>query len=165
MNSQAKSEGAPEENAPRRFGTSNFYRFLVLSVAVFWLVTIGSEWISDVNGKLAEGSEIATDAVVLGLLAYALFAVFQRSVVVGTEEIRKVRPLWNDQSVQISEIRRVHVPTIESGLWLYTDPDGNPALTICGGLEAPEELEERVIQHAPSDAAVTGLGHRANGSS
>ncbi len=165
MTRQPEPGNAPEGNAPRWFGTSNFSRFLVLSVAVFWLVTIGSEWISDVNGKLAEGSEIATDLIVLGLLAYALFAVFQRSVVVGTEEIRKVRPLWWDQSVQISAIRRVHVPTTESGLWLYTDPDGNPALTIGGGLEAPDELEERVIQHAPSDAAVTGLGHRANGSS
>ncbi|MCS3675427.1 hypothetical protein GGP66_002874 [Salinibacter ruber] len=137
MNSQAKSEGAPEENAPRRFSTSNFYRFLVLSVAATGLVTIGSEWISDVNEKLAEGSEIATDAVLLGLLAYASFAVFQRSVVVGTEEIWKVRPLWWDKSVQISAIRRVHVPTIASGLWLYTDPDRNPALKIGAGLEDP----------------------------
>jgi hypothetical protein len=165
MASPAKPESAPEGNAPRRFGTSNFFRFLVLSGAAVGLSTIGPEWMSDVNGKLAEGSEIATDAILLGLLIYASFAVFQQSVVVGAEEIRKVRPLWWDQSVQISEIRRVHVPTTESGLWLYTDPDGNPALTIGGGLEAPDELEERVIQHAPSDAAVTGLGHRANGSS
>ncbi|WP_240331724.1 hypothetical protein [Salinibacter ruber] len=69
-----------------------------------------------------------------------------------------VQPLWNDQSVQISEIRRVHVPTIESGLWLYTDPDGNPALTIGGGLEAPEELEERVTKSVPPAAKITGLG-------
>ena len=158
MVTQAKPESAPGGNAPRRFGTPNFSRFLVLSVAVFWLVTIGSEWISDVNGKLAEGSEIATDAVVLGLLAYALFAVFQRSVVVGTEEIWKVRPLWWDRSVQISEIRRVHVPTTESGLWLYTDPDGNPALKIEAGLEDPVGLEELVIQSVPAAAKITGLG-------
>lgn len=158
MVSQAKSEGAPEGNASRRFGTSNFSRFLVLSVAVFWLVTIGSEWISDVNGKLAEGSEIATDLIVLGLLAYALFAVFQQSVVVGTEEIRKVRPLWWDKSVQISAIRRVHVPTTADGLWLYTDPDRNPALKIGAGLEDPDGLEELVIQSLPSEAKITGLG-------
>ncbi|MCS3616347.1 hypothetical protein [Salinibacter ruber] len=156
MVSQAKPESAPGGNAPRRFGTSNFSRFLVLSVAVFWLVTIGSEWMSDVNGKLAEGSEIATDAVVLGLLAYALFAVFQRSVVVGTEEIWKVRPLWWDRSVQISEIRRVHVPTTASGLWLYTDPDRKPALKTGGGLEDSEELEEMVTESIPSDAEITG---------
>jgi hypothetical protein len=158
MVSQAKSEGAPEENASRRFGTSNFSRFLVLSVAVFWLVTIGSEWISDVNGKLAEGTEIATDLIVLGLLAYALFAVFQRGVVVGTEEIRKVRPLWWDRSVQISKIRRVHVPTTQDGLWLYTDPDGNPALKIGAGLEDPAGLKEIVTGSVPSEAKITGLG-------
>ncbi len=111
---------------------------------------------SDVNGKLAEGSEIATDAVVLGLLAYALFAVFQRSVVVGTEEIWKVRPLWWDRSVQISEIRRVHVPTTASGLWLYTDPDRKPVLKTGGGLEDSEELEEMVTESIPSDAEITG---------
>ncbi|WP_251954056.1 EbsA family protein [Salinibacter ruber] len=111
---------------------------------------------SDVNGKLAEGSEIATDAVVLGLLAYALFAVFQRSVVVGTEKIRKVRPLWWDRSVQISEIRRVHVPTTQSGLWLYTDPDGKPALKIGAGLEDPVGLEELVIQSVLQEAEITG---------
>lgn len=83
----------------------------------------------------------------------------------GENEIRKVQPLWNDQSVPTSEIRRIHVPTIENGLWLYTDPDGEVALSLGGGLEAPDELEELVIQHAPSDAAVTGLGHRENGSS
>jgi hypothetical protein len=156
MVSQAKPESAPGGNAPRRFDTSNFSRFLVLSVAVFWLLTIGSEWMSDVNGKLAEGSEIATDAVVLGLLAYALFAVFQRSVVVGTEKIRKVRPLWWDKSVRISAIRRVQVPTIGRGLWLYTDPDGNPALKTGGGLEDSGELEEMVTESVPQDAEITG---------
>lgn len=110
-------------------------------------------------------AELAVDASLLVGLGLAGFNAFRRHVEVGAEEIRKVQPLWGDRSVQISEIRRVHVPTTESGLWLYTDPDGNPALTIGGGLEAPDELEERVIQHAPSDAAVTGLGHRANGSS
>ncbi|WP_251965025.1 hypothetical protein [Salinibacter ruber] len=112
-----------------------------------------------------EWSELALDAGIVAGLVLVVFNAFRKSVLVGENEIRKVQPLWNDQSVQISEIRRVHVPTIKNGLWLYTDPGGNPALTIGGGLEAPDELEERVIQHAPSDAAVTGLGHRANGSS
>jgi hypothetical protein len=112
-----------------------------------------------------EWSELALDAGIVGGLVLVVFNAFRKSVLVGENEIRKVQPLWNDQSVPTSEIRRIHVPTIENGLWLYTDPDGNPALTIGGGLEAPEELEELVIQHAPSDTAVTGLGHRANGSS
>ncbi len=60
--------------------------------------------------------------------------------------------------MQISEIRRVHVPTIESGLWLYTDPDGDAALTIGGGLEDPDRLKELVIQSVPAAAKITGLG-------
>ncbi|MCS3665602.1 phage gp37-like protein [Salinibacter ruber] len=168
MVSPTKPESAPEGNAPRRFGTSDFTRFLVLSGAAVWLL-FGPEQVSDVNGELAEGWKatwkstadaiaLGLDAVALGLLAYASFAVFQRGVVVGTEEIRKVQPLWTDQSLQTSEIRRVHVPTTQDGLWLYTDPDGNPALTIGGGLEAPEELEELVIQSVPPAAKITGLG-------
>jgi len=112
-----------------------------------------------------EWSELALDTGIVGGLVLVVFNAFRKSVLVGENEIRKVQPLWNDQSVPTSEIRRIHVPTIENGLWLYTDPDGEVALSLGGGLEAPEELEELVIQHAPSDAAVTGLGHRENGSS
>jgi len=112
-----------------------------------------------------EWSELALDTGIVGGLVLVVFNAFRKSVLVGENEIRKVQPLWNDQSVPTSEIRRIHVPTIENGLWLYTDPDGEVALSLGGGLEAPDELEELVIQHAPSDAAVTGLGHRENGSS
>ena len=112
-----------------------------------------------------EWSELALDAGIVGGLVLVVFNAFRKGVLVGENEIRKVQPLWNDQSVPTSEIRRIHVPTIENGLWLYTDPDGEVALSLGGGLEAPDELEELVIQHAPSDAAVTGLGHRENGSS
>jgi hypothetical protein len=77
---------------------------------------------------------------------------------VGTEEIRKVRPLWWDKSVQISEIRRVHVPTTHftDGLRLHTDPDRKPALKIGAGLEDPDRLKELVIQSVPLEAKITG---------
>jgi len=39
-----------------------------------------------------------------------------------------------------------------------TDPDGKPALKIGAGLEAPDELEELVIQSVPPAAKITGLG-------
>ena len=163
MTRQPESGNAPQGNAPRRFGLSQSQRWGAASGLLFFLLVVGTDYASGVAAR--EWSELALDAGIVGGLVLVVFNAFRKSVLVGENEIRKVQPLWNDQSVQISEIRRVHVPTIESGLWLYTDPDGNPALTIGGGLEAPDELEERVIQHAPSDAAVTGLGHRANGSS
>lgn len=163
MTSQPKPGNAPEGNAPRRFGLSQSQRRISASGLLAFLLVFGMDYADGVAAR--EWSELALDAGIVGGLVLVVFNAFRKSVLVGENEIRKVQPLWNDQSVPTSEIRRIHVPTIENGLWLYTDPDGEVALSIGGGLEAPEELEERVIQQAPSDAAVTGLGHRANGSS
>ena len=163
MPRQPEPGNAPEEHAPRRFGLSQSRRWISASGLLACILLVGTAYAG--GGAAREWSELALDAGIVGGLVLVVFNAFRKSVLVGENEIRKVQPLWNDQSVPTSEIRRIHVPTIENGLWLYTDPDGNPALTIGGGLEAPEELEELVIQHAPSDTAVTGLGHRANGSS
>ncbi|MCS4200697.1 hypothetical protein [Salinibacter ruber] len=163
MTRQPESGNAPQENAPRRFGLSQSQRWGAASGLLFFLLVVGTDYASGVAAR--EWSELALDAGIVAGLVLVVLNAFRKEVLVEENEIRKVQPLWRDQSVPTSEIRRVHVPMTQDGLWLYTDPDGNPALTIGGGLEAPEELEERVIQHAPSDAAVTGLGHRANGSS
>ena len=163
MTSQSKPGNAPEGNAPRCFGPSQSQRWGAASGLLFFLLVVGTDYADGVAA--GEWSELALDAGIVAGLVLVVFNAFRKSVLVGENEIRKVQPLWNDQSVPTSEIRRVHVPTIENGLWLYTDPDGEVALSIGGGLEAPDELEELVIQHAPSDAAVTGLGHRENGSS
>ena len=155
---------APEEHAPRRFGLSQFHLWMSASgLLACILLVFGTDYAG--GGAAREWSGLLPDASIVAGLVLVVFNAFRKSVLVGENEIRKVQPLWSDQSVPTCEIRRIHVPTIEDGLWLYTDPDGNPALTIRGGLEASEELKELVIQHAPSDAAVTGLGHRANGSS
>ena len=154
---------APEEHAPRRFGLSQSRRWISASGLLACILLVGTAYADE--GAAGKWSELALDAGIVGGLVLVVFNAFRKSVLVGENEIRKVQPLWNDQSVPTSEIRRIHVPTIENGLWLYTDPDGEVALSLGGGLEAPDELEELVIQHAPSDAAVTGLGHRANGSS
>ncbi len=156
MSSQTNPDGAPQENAPRRFGLSQSQRWGAASGLLFFLLVVGTDYAS--GGAAREWSELALDAGIVGGLVLVVFNAFRKSILVGENEIRKVQPLWNDQSLQTSEIRRVHVPTIESGLWLYTDPDGNPALTIGGGLEAPEELEELVTESVPPAAKITGLG-------
>ncbi|MCS3649930.1 hypothetical protein GGQ08_001224 [Salinibacter ruber] len=156
MTRQPESGNAPQENAPRRFGLSQSQRWGAASGLLFFLLVVGTDYASGVAAR--EWSELALDAGIVAGLVLVVFNAFRKSVLVGENEIRKIQPLWWDQSVQISAIRRVHVPTIESGLWLYTDPDGNPALTIGGGLEAPEELEERVTESVPPAAKITGLG-------
>jgi hypothetical protein len=45
---------------------------------------------------------------------------------VSERAIRKTRPLWSDNTVRFSDVRRAHLPLTEEGLWLYTDPDGSP---------------------------------------
>ncbi len=163
MTNQPEPGSAPEEHVPRRFGPSQSQRWIAASGLVAFLLVFGIDYADGVAA--GEWSELAVDAIIVVGLVLATFSGFRKSIRVGEEEIRKVQPPWNDQSVPTGKIQRVHVPTIEDGLWLYTDPDGNPALTIDGGREAPDELERLVIQHAPSDAEVTGLGHRENGSS
>ena len=156
MTRQPEPGNAPEGNAPRRFGLSQSQRWGAASGLLFFLLVVGTDYAGGVAAR--EWSELSLDAGIVAGLVLVVFNAFRKSVLVGENEIRKVQPLWNDQSVQISEIRRVHVPTIENGLWLYTDPDGNPALTIGGGLEAPDELEERVTESVPPAAKITGLG-------
>jgi hypothetical protein len=151
----SSQETAPEENAPRRFGTSQFQRWgSVFLTVLFFLISV----LEYVEGPAEEWSGVAVDSSIAGLLVLVCVDKFQRTILVGEKEIRETRPLWRDRSLQISEIRRVHVPTTQDGLWLYTDPDGNPALMIGGGLEAPEKLEELVIQSVPAAAKITGLG-------
>ncbi|MCS4162548.1 hypothetical protein GGP94_002992 [Salinibacter ruber] len=185
MSSQTNPDGAPEENAPRetssqetssqeialegnasrRFGPSRFEHreFSLLSAAlVAFLLALGAKYTGMVVGWEAPGAwtdlglELALDAGMVAGLVLVVLNSSRKEVLVGENEIRKVQPLWRDQSVPTSEIRRVHVPTTQDGLWLYTDTDGKPALKIGARLEDSEELEEMVTESIPSDAEITG---------
>jgi hypothetical protein len=151
---QTRPENALEENAPRRFSPSQSQRWGAASSLLLFLLVAGTDYADGVAA--GEWSELALDTSILAAVVLLVFDTFRKSVLVRSGEIQKVQPLWRNRSVQISEIRRVHVPTTESGLWLYTDPDGNPALKIGAGLEDNEELEKLVIQSAPSEAEITG---------
>jgi hypothetical protein len=157
----APQETAPEENAPHRFGASQFQRWGSLFVTLLFFLISVLEYVLEP----AEGwPEVAVDLSVIGLLVLVCIDNFQRATLVGEKEIRESRLLWRDQSLQISEIRRLHVPTTQSGLWLYTDPNRNPALKIGAGLEDPAGLEEMVIQSLPPEAKITGLGQEERAS-
>jgi hypothetical protein len=150
----AAEEAVLEEDAPRRFRSSWLQRWgTVFLVGLFSLVT-GLEYASRGIG----GWEAAADSTMIGFLILACVANFQRSVLVGKKEIRKAEPLWKDQSVQIGDVRRVHVPATGKGVWLYIDPEGDVALDIGAGLENPNELRDLVLRRVPSSAEVTGLG-------
>jgi hypothetical protein len=155
MASQTNSGNVPQEHGPRRFRTSQFQRWgSVFLTALFFLISV----LEYVEGPAEGWSGVAVDSSIAGLLVLACVDNFQRTILVGEKEIRETRPLWRDRSLQISEIQRVHVPTTQDGLWLYTDPDGNPALKIGAGLEDPAGLEEIVTGSVPSEAEITGLG-------
>lgn len=156
--SVAPENTAPEEHLPRRFGPSQSQRWVTASGLVSFLLVSGIDYADGV--AVGEWSALTVDTTVVIGLVLATFDVFRKEVLVGEEEIREVRPLWRDRSLQISEIQRVHVPTTQGGLWLYTDPDGNPALKIGSGLEASDEFEEVVIQSVPPEARITGLGRK-----
>lgn len=58
------------------------------------------------------------------------------------------------------DIGLVHVPVIQKALWLYTDPEGEMALSVGPGTESLDELQELVLQQVPPNAEITGRGYR-----
>lgn len=166
MDSQTEPETAPqettlEEGEQRRFETSRHWRRRTISVGALLFSFTVLELIGDGAGTW----EIVQESTLIGFFTLAYVASFRRSVLIEKKEIRKVLPVWKDRFVEISsvqtgDVRRVHVPVSQEGLWLYTDLEENVALNVGSGIENPDELKKLVLQQAPSSAEVTGLGHR-----
>ncbi|MCS3666771.1 hypothetical protein GGP85_002159 [Salinibacter ruber] len=114
MTRQPESGNAPEGNVPRRFGLSQSHLWMSASGLLFFLLVVGMDYAGGVAA--GEWSELALDAGIVAGLVLVVFNAFRKEVLVEENEIRKVQPLWRDQSVPTSAIRRVHVPTTESGL-------------------------------------------------
>lgn len=160
----APQETTLEEGGQRRFGTSRHWRRRTISVGALLFSFAVLELIGDGAGTW----EMAQESTLIGFFALAYIASSRRSVLVEKKEIRKTLPLWKDQFVEISsvqtgDVRRVHVPVTQEGLWLYTDPEGNVALNIGSWIENPDELKELVLEQVPSSAEVTGLGQGQEG--
>lgn len=103
-------------------------------------------------------------ALTAGLLLAATGYGLRARIRVSEQAIRKTRPLWNDNTVRFSEVRRAHLPLTEKGLWLYTDPDESPDLTVeAQSFERFDELACQVIRRLPSGVEVSDPADRLDG--
>ena len=95
------------------------------------------------------------DVALLGVVLLGAVDGFLARIEIGEGTLRKRRPLWTDEALRLSKVQRVHFPTIQGGIWLYTDPDGDPAVTIGGQFERFGTLAVQVADQLPDTAEIT----------
>lgn len=95
------------------------------------------------------------DVTSLGVVLLAGAHGFLAKIEIEGRTLWKRRPLWTDKDLRLSAVERVHFPTTQGGIWLYTDPDGDPALTVEGQFERFGELAIQVVGQLPDTAEIT----------
>lgn len=99
-----------------------------------------------------------------GLLFSAIGYGLRARIRVSDRAIRKTRPLWTDTTVPFTDVRRVHLPVTNEGLWLYRDPEGRADLEVEAlSFERFEEMACQVMRRLPPDAEVTDPAGRLAG--
>jgi len=119
----------------------------LLSLLGFEIAEAGTLWTGGVLTDLAMSGGVALGA------AHQLGT----SIHVSDDALWKATPLWEDRTVRFDEVRRLHVPMVrvDSGVRLYTDPDGTPALTLeAQTYERFDDLLRQVARRLPEDAEV-----------
>ena len=113
-----------------------------------------------VGSELTGGDPLWTwgqlvDVALLGAVLLGGAHGFLARIEISEGTLWKRRPLWTDKAFSLSKVRRVHFPTTQGGLWLYTDPDGDPAITIQGRFEQFGQLAVQVVGQLPDTAEIT----------
>ncbi|MEF8865352.1 MAG: hypothetical protein V5A20_06275 [Salinibacter sp.] len=134
------------------YRTSWRQRALSTLAATIMLLLVGPE--------LTSGDPLWTwdqlmDVVLLGAVLLGGAHGFLAKIEISDRTLWKRRPLWTDKDLRLSTVERVHFPTTQSGLWLYTDPDGDPALTVQGQFERFGQLAIQVADQLPGTAEIT----------
>ncbi|PSQ89958.1 MAG: hypothetical protein BRD30_05220 [Bacteroidetes bacterium QH_2_63_10] len=141
-----------ERNGATTYRTSRLQRGLALVAAASLLLLAGLQVTGERPFLVASYVDFALTAV--GLLA-AIGYGLQAKIRVSEQAIRKTRPLRKDSTVRFGDVQRVHLPSTEEGLWLYTSPDGSPDLAIEAlSFERFEKLACQVIRRLPPGAEV-----------
>ena len=95
------------------------------------------------------------DVFLLGMVLLGGAHGFLAKIEIGEGTLRKRRPLWTDKALQLSTVERVHFPATQSGIWLYTDPDENPAIIVEDQFERFGRLAVQVAGQLPGTAEIT----------
>ncbi|WP_263809373.1 hypothetical protein [Salinibacter sp.] len=119
------------------------------------------------TSRLQRGLSVLSVGALL-LLAAAGYGL-RATVQVSETAVRKTRPLWTDNVLRFEDIQRLHLPVTTEALWLYTEPNGSPDLSI----EAQSfgrfgSLARRVLRRLPQhtesqDPAGRVEGYRRGG--
>jgi len=151
---------AQDSSGEAVYRTSRGHRTLSALSAAIMLLVYGLE-LTDGNpsGPWSDLPEpwwgLLAEVVLLGMVLLPAVDGFLARIEISDRTLWKRRPLWTDKAFSLGKTERVHFPTIESGLWLYTDPDGDPALTIGGQFERFGRLAVEVKNPAlPGGASI-----------
>jgi len=69
--------------------------------------------------------------------------------------VQKTRPLWTDNVLRFEDIQRLHLPVTTEALWLYTEPNGSPDLSIeAQSFERFESLARQVLRRLPQHTKI-----------
>ena len=109
---------------------------------------------------------VLTDLVIVGCGAVGAAHQLGAYVHISADAIRKGMPLWWDRTVRFEDVRRLQVPMVlvDSGVQLYTDPDGPPALTLeAQAYTRFDDLLRQVARRLPDGAEVNDPADRLAG--
>ena len=129
------------------YRTSRSHRALFATILLFFGLELA-------NGTFGPWGQLV-NVFLLGVVILSSIHGFLAKVEICGRTLWKRRPLWTDKSLDLSKIERVHFPTTQGGIWLYTDPDGDPALTIQGRFEQFGQLAIQVVGQLPGTAEIT----------
>ena len=134
------------------YRTSWRHRTLSTVAAAIMLLLFGLE-LTDGDALGPWGKLV--DVFLLNVVILGSTHGFLEKVEISGRTLWKRRPLWTDKALSLSKVKRIHFPTTQGGLWLYTDPDGDPALTIQGRFEQFGQLAVQVVGQLPDTAEIT----------
>ncbi len=143
----------------RVYRTTWVLRGLAVGFLLFLGVELAGDGVSWTWGAL-------TNLALAGSVVLGAVHQLGTSIQVSDEEIRKVMPLWRDRTVRFEGVRRLYVPMVrvDSGVRLYTDPDGSPALTLeSQAYERSGDLLQEVARRLPDEATVDDPANRLAG--
>ena len=140
------------DEMPATYRTSRLQRGLsVLSVGALLLLAVLEATDEGPLLELSLVNVLLTGATLLAAAGYGLRA----TVRVSETAVRKTRPLWTDNVLRFEDIQRLHLPVTTEALWLYTEPNGSPDLSIeVQSFERFGPLARRVLRRLPQHTEI-----------
>lgn len=100
---------------------------------------------------------LVTYPVFIGLTFLGVVNALKSTVEIGEDALRLRRPLplQRNKSVRWSEVQRMRLKAAGNAAYLYTDLDGDPALTIGEQFERFREMAAEIADRLPDGTEIT----------